>query len=160
MIKGGPMIKDFAAFLDALNREDADYVVIGGFAVISYIPYRTTRAIDVLIEPSIDNARNVRCAVQTWGDFEPDFSAEEFIAGDILSFGDILRVEVHSDVPGVTWEQVDQGKVVGELSGVSTYFAGLDELLAMKKATGREDKDKPDVERLSLLKEQRDRSKD
>ncbi len=99
------MVKDFAAFLDALNSEDADYAVIGGFAVISYIPYRTTRDIDVLIEPSLENAAKVRRAVETWGEFEPDFAVEDFIA--------------------------------------------------MKKGTGRAEKDRPDVERLVLLKKKR-----
>lgn len=46
------MTKDFADFLDALNREGAAYVVIGGMAVIALVPYRTTRDLDVLIEPT------------------------------------------------------------------------------------------------------------
>jgi len=40
---------DFADFLDALNKEGVVYVVIGGIAVLSYVPYRTTRDLDVLI---------------------------------------------------------------------------------------------------------------
>jgi hypothetical protein len=58
------MTKDFADFLGALNNEGAAYVVIGGMAVIFHIPYRTTRDIDVLIEPTLENARNVRRAVE------------------------------------------------------------------------------------------------
>jgi len=46
------MTKDFADFLTALNSEGVAYVVIGGMAVLSYIPYRTTRDLDVLIEPT------------------------------------------------------------------------------------------------------------
>jgi len=45
--------KDFADFLASLNSEGAVYVVIGGMAVLSYVPYRTTRDLDVLIEPNI-----------------------------------------------------------------------------------------------------------
>jgi hypothetical protein len=39
------VLKDFADFLAALNREGVAYVVIGGFAVLRYVPYRTTRDI-------------------------------------------------------------------------------------------------------------------
>lgn len=48
------MVKDFAEFLDALNKNGASYVVIGGMAVLAHIPYRTTRDIDVMIEPTLD----------------------------------------------------------------------------------------------------------
>ena len=47
------MTEDFADFLAALNSEGVVYVVIGGMAVLSHIPYRTTRDIDVLIEPTL-----------------------------------------------------------------------------------------------------------
>lgn len=111
------MTQDFADFLAALNSEGASYVVIGGMAVLFHIPYRTTRDIDVMIEPSAENARRVHAAVKRWGGFEPEFQPEEFIAGDILSFGGLLRVEIHSRVPGVEWEQVWQHSVPGELRG-------------------------------------------
>jgi len=149
------MTQDYADFLAALNNEDAAYVVIGGMAVLALIPYRTTRDIDILIEPTTENAAKVREAVRRWGGFEPIFAVEEFVSGDVLSFGGLLRVEVHSAVPGVTWEQVWSHKDAGELRGVPTNFAGLDELIAMKEATARPDKDRSDVARLRKLKEER-----
>jgi hypothetical protein len=147
------MTRDFADFLDALNKEGAAYVVIGGMAVLSQIPYRTTRDIDVLIQPTIENARKVRDAVRRWGGFEPQYPPEDFISGDILSFGGLLRVEIHSRVPGVTWEKVHRGRVQGELLGVPTSFAGLDDLIAMKEAAGRPEKDIPDLKRLEKLRD-------
>lgn len=151
------MTKDFADFLAALNSEGVAYVVIGGIAVLSYLPYRTTRDIDVLIEPTLDNARRARRAVELWGDFTPEFAAEEFLSGDVLSFGGLLRVEFHSRVPGAEWNDVWRRRVAGELLGVSTHFASLEDLISMKEATGREDKDLPDLKRLRALRErQRD----
>lgn len=52
------MTQDYADFLGALNREGAAYVVIGGMAVLALIPYRTTRDLDVLIEPTPEHAAN------------------------------------------------------------------------------------------------------
>jgi hypothetical protein len=147
------MTLDFADFLDALNSEGAVYVVIGGMAVVFYVPYRTTRDIDVLIEPTIVNARRVRQAVQRWGGFEPEFTAEEFIAGDILSFGGLLRVEVLSAVPGVTWAEVWEQRVAATFHQVPTFFASLDHLIAMKESTGRKEKDLPDLKRLRRLRD-------
>lgn len=59
------MTKDFADFLESLNREGVAYVVIGGMAVLAHVPYRTTRDLDVLIEPTIENAQKARRAVAT-----------------------------------------------------------------------------------------------
>lgn len=146
------MTKDFADFLESLNSEGAVYVVIGGIAVLSHIPYRTTRDLDVLIEPSLENAAKVRQAVAQWGRFEPEYQAEDFIAGDILSFGGLLRVEVHSRVPGADWIEVWEGRSKGEFLGVPTSFAGVEELIRMKKAAGRPEKDLPDLRRLEALK--------
>lgn len=150
------MTKDFADFLESLNREGVAYVVIGGMAVLSHIPYRTTRDLDILIEPTIENGRKARRAVAVWGSFEPEYAAEEFIVGDILSFGGLLRVEIHSRVPGATWEEVWEGRVEGELLGVRTFFAGVDELIRMKQATASIEKDLPDVQRLEALRKLRD----
>lgn len=146
------MTKDFADFLVSLNREEVAYVVIGGIAVLAHVPYRTTRDLDVLIEPSLENAEKARRAVGLWGSFDPEYTAEEFISGDILSFGGLLRVEIHSRVPGVTWQDVWNGRVEGEFLGVSTSFAGIDELIRMKRATANAEKDLPDVRRLELLR--------
>ena len=108
------MTKDFADFLDALNSENVRYVVIGGMAVLSYLPYRTTRDIDVLIEATAENAAAARRAVQRWGGFEPEFDVDDFLSGDILSFGGLLRVEVHTQVPGVDWNRVWERRAAGE----------------------------------------------
>jgi hypothetical protein len=161
------MSRDFADFLDALNKEGVAYVVIGGMAVVSYLPYRTTRDIDVLIEPTLENARRAFRAVRRWGGFEPEFAPKDFISGDILSFGGLLRVEIHSKVPGVTWEEVWTNRVAGHLMEVPTHFASIQDLIAMKEATSRPDKDVFDVKRLRALHErleaedkQRDRGND
>jgi len=124
-------------------------------AVLFHTPYRTTRDLDVLIERSLENAERVRRAVADWGGFEPGFAAPEFVAGDILSFGGLLRVEVHSATPGVEWSTVWANRVAGEFAGVPTSFASLDDLIAMKEAAGREEKDRPDLKRLRLLRDRR-----
>lgn len=146
------MTKDFADFLESLNREGVAYVVIGGIAVLAHVPYRTTRDLDVLIEPTLENAVKARRAVGVWGSFEPDYAADEFISGDILSFGGLMRVEIHSRVPGVEWSDVWNGSVQSEFLGVPTRFAGVDELIRMKQATGSADKDLPDVARLEAIR--------
>ena len=145
------MTEDFADFLVSLNREGVAYVVIGGMAVLRLVPYRTTRDIDVLIEPTPENAAKTHRAVALWAGEEPEFSAADFISGDILSFGGLLRVEVHSQVPGGDWSGVWERREEGEFAGVATHFASLEDLIEMKRAAGRPEKDLPDLKRLEGL---------
>jgi hypothetical protein len=53
------------------------------------------------------------------------------------------------------WQDVWSGRVEGEFLGVPTTFAGIDELIRMKRATANAEKDLPDVLRLELLRKQR-----
>lgn len=93
--------------------------------------------------------------MRRWGGFEPDYTAEDFISGDILSFGGLLRVEVHAAVPGAVWDGVWSRRVPGDFLGVPTFFASLDDLITMKEAAGRPEKDLPDLKRLRHLRERR-----
>jgi hypothetical protein len=114
-----------------------------------------TRDLDVLIEPTIENAEKARRAVAAWGSFNPEYSPADFISGDILSFGGLLRVDIHSRVPGVDWNELWNGRLESELLGIPTNFAGIDELIRMKSATADAVKDLPDVQRLQALRKLR-----
>ncbi|HEX4961468.1 MAG TPA: hypothetical protein VF173_11560 [Thermoanaerobaculia bacterium] len=46
-----PTIEDLARVCDSLNQSEAQYVLIGGFAVIAHGAGRTTKDIDFLIDP-------------------------------------------------------------------------------------------------------------
>lgn len=145
------MVQDFADFLAVFNSEGAVYVVIGGMAVVFHVPYRTTLDLDVLIEPTLENAEKVRRVLEKWGGFRCEFSAEELISGDIFSFGGLLRVEVHSRVSGVKWEEVFARKVPGSFAGVPTFFASVEDLVAMKKGHGRCGKRPPRPQAVNAL---------
>ncbi len=117
------MTKDFADFLESLNREGVAYVVIGGIAV------RRTFRIERRVISMSSSSR-------AWGSFEPEYAPADFI----------------SRVPGVEWEDVWNGRVESELLGVPTFFAGIDELIRMKRATGKVEKDLPDVQPLEAIR--------
>ena len=50
-----PQAEDVARICQALNAEGARYVLIGGFAVIAHGGVRTTKDIDLLIDPRPEN---------------------------------------------------------------------------------------------------------
>lgn len=58
-----PQIEDLARIGAALNAARARYVLIGGFAVIAHGASRTTKDIDLLIDPAPENVARVRTAL-------------------------------------------------------------------------------------------------
>jgi hypothetical protein len=63
-----PTIEDLAEICDSLNRSEARYLLIGGFAVIAHGAGRTTKDIDFLIDPSPENVGRIKTALS----FLPD----------------------------------------------------------------------------------------
>ena len=58
-----PQIEDLARICAALNAAGARYILIGGFAVIAQGASRTTKDIDLLIDPASENVSRVRTAL-------------------------------------------------------------------------------------------------
>lgn len=58
-----PELEDLVGLCRALNSAGVRYVLIGGFAVILHGFVRTTKDIDLLVDPSADNVRAVRLAL-------------------------------------------------------------------------------------------------
>ena len=64
-----PTIEDVRRLCRALAEADARYVLIGGFAVILHGGERTTKDIDLLVDPAPDNVARLkmlsRCSMTT-----------------------------------------------------------------------------------------------
>ena len=65
---------------------------------------RTTRGLDILIEPTLDNARRARRAVARWGGFEPTFSVEE-LAHITVSHAMVARMKTTLEISDAVLEE-------------------------------------------------------
>jgi hypothetical protein len=57
----------FLEFLDLLNKNNARYVVIGGYAVVIHGVNRTTGDLDIFIERTKENAEKILKTVDEFG---------------------------------------------------------------------------------------------
>jgi predicted nucleotidyltransferase len=138
---------DFKEFLRLLNSHDAEYLLIGGYAVNYYGYPRATVDMDlwVGIEPS--NAAKVATVLREFG-----FSQAE--AGLFTEPGKVvrmgvppLRIEVLTSVSGLEFPKAFQNRLVAEIDGVPINLIGVADLKTNKKASGRH-KDLADLEQL------------
>ncbi|SFC83154.1 nucleotidyltransferase [Flavobacterium phragmitis] len=137
----------------SLNK--VKYLTIGGFAVNIYGYGRNTGDIDIFIEDSIDNRKNLRQALKDSGigDFE-SINTMQFIPGwtDItLNFN--LRLDIMTSVKGLennTFEQLLEKAYIVEINEIPVYFLDYESLITAKKATNTP-KDQLDIEELEKL---------
>jgi hypothetical protein len=153
---------DAAALLKVLNRHDVDYVVIGGFALMAHNATRATKDVDVVPDPAPDNLDRLWAALQEL-EADPltmvDFGAEEMPLDwtrDSLDYGGnwLLattagRVDILQFVSGVEdYAQLRTNAVdIINAEAGRIWFAGRDDLIAMKRAAGRP-QDLLDIERI------------
>lgn len=58
---------NFRDLLSALNRYDAKYLVVGGYAVVLYTEPRYTKDLDIWVEATMGNAQRVFRALAEFG---------------------------------------------------------------------------------------------
>lgn len=143
---------DFKDLLAAFAAEKVDYLLIGGYAVAFHGRPRFTKDIDLWIGPGDENALRAARALTLFG-APPDIimTLRSLSSGEILFFGvPPARVDILRDVSGVTFPEADARRVEVEWDGVPVRVLALQDLLAAKRAAGRE-QDLQDVRILEAM---------
>ncbi len=145
---------DTEKLLQCLNARRVRYVVIGAtaFPVHGYV--RATLDIDVFIEPTEENARATKEALADFGYDVTDLTINDLLRKKVLIREYVLQTDIHPFVAGATFGEVWQNRIESRLGETPASFAGLDDLIRMKKAAGRP-KDHEDLRVLRELRRKR-----
>jgi hypothetical protein len=141
--------KDYEEFLSLLNKHNVKYCIIGAFAVAFYAKPRYTKDIDILVEPSIDNAQKVLTALGEFGFGKLAVSIEDLTQeGNILQLGyEPLRIDLLNKLEGFQFQEIWQNRFTGDYGSEKVYIIGLDDLIKIKKMSDRPS-DKIDIDLL------------
>jgi hypothetical protein len=109
-----------------------------------------TGDLDVLVDPSTQNAPRVLAALREFG--VPSYNLAET---DLLTWGTTLtfgvppkRIDVQNWLSGLTWEDAASDSVEGDLGGVPVRFLSLRAWRLNKTAADR-DHDREDLKKLT-----------
>jgi len=145
-------LNDFAAAVRDLNECGVRYVIVGGLAVIRHGVVRGTKAVDVAVAMDDDNLVQLERLVERWPATNPDgtpLRTTTLVGGGVLALRtphclvDILSEQL---LPA-PFDDVRARADVKRIDGVEAAICSLDDLVAMKRATGR-GTDLVDLERL------------
>jgi len=147
--------QDFADLLIELCEANAEFLLVGGWAVILYGHVRATDDMDVFVRPSRTNSERVFAALEAFGAplrahaVAPGHFATE---GDAYRFGIApLKIEVLTKISGVSFDEALRDAKTFDLDGHAIPYIGKPALIANKKSAGRH-KDLADVEELERLR--------
>ena len=134
----------FASF----QKHDVRYVVIGGIAAVLHGVPRATFDLDILIETTLNNAeRLLDSLLEANLGTASLISAEELLAHEITVFQDRVRIDVQTTTPGLVFEEAWKNREVVNYRGQVIFIVSKSDLIASKKASGRE----VDLEDVRLL---------
>ena len=131
--------RDLYDFLTLLNKNNVEYLVVGGYAVGTYGYPRATGDLDVWINPVKENYPKIKNAVVAFGFPASGFLTEkEFLSQTMFRMGNPpLRIEILTDISGVRFSEAYKNKVERTIEGLTICYIGYDDLIKNKIASGR-----------------------
>ncbi len=143
------MNSDFKDLLRALNDAGAEYLVVGGYAVIEHTEPRYTKDIDVWVKPTKANAERVLAALSSYGAPVADLSIKYLTSDDAFFQIGVapVRIDIIMNLIGVDFAECWERKHVARVDGIQVNFIAIKDLITNKELSGRS-MDLNDVERL------------
>ena len=160
-------IESLGAIAVALQDVNVRYLIVGGLAVAAHGYGRATFDVDIVIQLQPDNTRRAMTALGTLG-YKPTVpvSAHEFadplIRESWIRDKRMVVFQLHSELHRETRidlfvaepfdfdHEYDRALVGDLIPGMQLRFVGIEALIRMKEAAGRE-KDKEDVRQLKKM---------
>ncbi len=120
------------------SDHEVRYVVIGGIAAVAHGVPRNTFDLDVLIEATPDNASRLLEALLAAGIGTAALTdAEQLLANEITVFRDLVRIDVQTETPGLTFADAWAEKQSLTVAGAPVHVVSRNHLIASKRASGR-----------------------
>jgi hypothetical protein len=150
-------LEDLKTLIESLNRQQVDYLLIGGYALFVHGYHRATTDIDVLVPATLESGAKVKAALMVLPDrAAKDLQPEWFVEGDNIRVADAFLVDVLLNACGETYDTLRQYAVTVDLEGIPVRTVSLEGLLRTKQTM--RDKDVADrrvLERaIELFKDQ------
>ena len=144
---------DFRDFIQALNDNNVEYILVGGYAVILHGYRRVTGDMNIWVNRTEGNYSKLTKAFSQFGLPVFDMDAQKFLdadTADVFSFGrPPVSIDIITKLKGVEFDDAFSKAMQFDENGLSIRFIHLNNLIEAKKAAGRH-KDLDDIEKLTF----------
>ena len=131
--------QDFKEFIQLLNDNQVNYLVIGGYAVAVHGHPRYTKDIDIWIEISEENSQKIITALTEFGFGSLGLTAQDFQEPhQIIQLGyPPNRIDLITSPDGIDFQTCYASKIEVIFNDITVKFIDLDNLKKNKLASGR-----------------------
>lgn len=131
----------------AFSDARVEYLLVGAYALAAHGFVRATNDLDVWVRPTPENARRVHGALTTFGAPADRFTLQDLTQPDVVVQLGVppVRIDVLTSISGVQFEDAWKQRMIVTLDGLEVPILGREQLIANKRASGRE-RDRMDLE--------------
>ena len=131
--------QDFKEFVELLIKHNAEYLIVGGYAVGVHGHPRYTGDLDVWLNPTPQNALLILKSVNEFGFSSYKLSPEDFMKpGNVIQLGyPPIRIDLITEIDGVAFEECFKNRKKVIIEDIPVYFIGYNDLLKNKRESGR-----------------------
>lgn len=131
--------KNFRDMLSVLNDEGVEYLVVGAYALGTYLPPRATGDLDIWVRPTQENAERVWRSLIRFGAPRRNLNKEDLYTPDIIFHFGVppQRIDFLTSITGVEFEEAWANRKETKINGLTVQIIGREQLLENKRATGR-----------------------
>lgn len=129
----------FRDLIGQLSSFGAEFLLVGGYAVVAHGYFRVTKDFDVWVRPSRENAERVYRALASFGAPLADVSIDE-LARERMTFQFGIhphRIDVITSIAGVTFDDAWAARRELAVLGVRCPVISFAHLIVNKRAVGR-----------------------
>jgi hypothetical protein len=143
---------DFRDFIQALNNNKVEYILVGGYAVILHGYRRATGDMNIWVNRTKENYSKLAKAFTEFGLPIFDMTEKKFLdaeTADVFSYGrPPVSIDIITKLKGVEFDDALSHAMQFDENGLFIRFIHLNNLIQAKKAAGRH-KDLDDIEKLT-----------
>lgn len=142
---------DFRDFIQSLNDNEVDYVLLGGYAVILHGYARTTGDLDIWVRRTKVNFLKITKAFREFGMDRFEMTQHNFLNNDqidVFTFGlPPICIDLMVDAKGLEFDETFHNAEIVEIDKVQVRLIHLSDLIRQKEIIGRA-KDWDDINHL------------
>lgn len=132
--------QDLKEFIELLNENGVEYLVVGGYAASFHSRPRYTKDIDIWINPTKTNAKKVKRVLDKFGFENIDISTEDLMKKDqFIQLGYApIRIDLITELIGLKFNDAYKHSIEGTYGSIKKVkYISSDDLITNKKLSGR-----------------------
>ena len=131
--------EDFKEFINLLNENKVQYVIVGGYAVGFHSRPKFTHDIDIWINATIENTDSLIKVLKKFGFDDLNISAKKLATPNkLIQLGnEPMRIDILTSVSGLEFKLSYKNRIVARYLDIEANFINFDDLIQNKKASNR-----------------------